>query len=168
VARVTTFTSAPMDHDREFAGQGIVVLHASTDQSDLDVLAKVSLLRAGAPPLRISQGWLRASRRAEDPELTTRMRPFHTHREAESLEPGRVYELRVELLPMSVLAREGDRIRLGISNADSMIADAPMTHWYGQKAGTDTYHRDTAHPSALVLHERPSDGERSAVDGRPA
>lgn len=30
-----------------------------------------------------------------------------------------------------------------------------MTHFYGQKAGTDTCHHDRSHPSALHLHERP-------------
>lgn len=30
-----------------------------------------------------------------------------------------------------------------------------MTHWYGKKVGTDTYHHDTARPSRLRLHERP-------------
>lgn len=29
-----------------------------------------------------------------------------------------------------------------------------MTHWYGQKVGTDTYHHDARHPSCLRLHER--------------
>jgi len=36
-----------------------------------------------------------------------------------------------------------------------LIIDAPMTHWYGQKVGTDTYHHDKAQPSRLVLPERP-------------
>lgn len=85
------------------------------------------------------------------------MRPFHTHQDEEPLEPGNVYPLRLELLPMSFLADVGDRIRLEISNHDSLVADAPMTHWYGQKVGTDTYHHNETHPSKLVLHERQRD-----------
>jgi uncharacterized protein len=30
-----------------------------------------------------------------------------------------------------------------------------MTHDYGRKVGTDTYHHDRIHPSTLRLHERP-------------
>jgi hypothetical protein len=30
-----------------------------------------------------------------------------------------------------------------------------MTHRCGQKVGTDTYHHDAAHPSRLLLPERP-------------
>ncbi|WP_261574754.1 CocE/NonD family hydrolase [Frankia gtarii] len=156
VARVTTFTTAPANRDREFTGHGVLTLYASTDQADLDLIVKLSLLpAAGGQPLRVSQGWLRASHRAEDLALTSDMRPFHVHDHAEPLEPGTVYELRVELLPMSFLARRGDRIRLEISNQDSLIADAPMTHFYGQKVGNDTYHHDRRHPSSLRLHERP-------------
>jgi predicted acyl esterase len=158
VARVTTFTTPPMDADREFTGQGVLTLHASTDQTDMDVIIKVSLLSSdpdAGQPMKVSQGWLRASHRSEDPELTTDMRPFHRHTREEPLAPGQIYELRVELLPMSFLARTGDRIRLEISNQDSLITDAPMTHFYGQKVGTDTYHHDRLRPSTLRLHERP-------------
>jgi hypothetical protein len=56
---------------------------------------------------------------------------------------------------MSFFVRKGERIRLEISNTDSMITDAPVTHFYGQKVGTDTYHHDAAHLSRLRLHERP-------------
>lgn len=155
VARVTTYASPPMDRDREFTGYGVLVLHASTDQTDLDVVAKLTLLSAGGPPVKVSQGWLRASHRAEDPDLSAPMRPFHRHDRAEPLTPGEVYRLRVELLPFSFLARRGDRIRLELSNTDSSVADAPMTHWYGQKVGTDTYHHGPRYPSAIRLHERP-------------
>jgi putative CocE/NonD family hydrolase len=157
VARVNTFTTAPMTEDREFTGHATLTLHASSDQTDMDVIVKLSLV-SGAPgaglPIKVSQGWLRASHRAEDPELTSDMRPFQ-HNAEEPLEPGKVYELHIELLPLSFLVREGDRIRLEITNQDSLITDATMTHFYGQKAGTDTYHHDRLRPSALHLHERP-------------
>jgi predicted acyl esterase len=155
---VNTFTTAPFEKDREFSGQGVLVLHASSDQKDMDVIVKLSLVRPitnGSQGQKVSQGWLRASHRAEDPELTSDMRPFHKHDRIELIEPGKVYELRIELLPMSFLAHKGDRIRLEISNEDSLITDAPMTHWYGEKVGSDTYHHNTAHPSFLKIHERP-------------
>jgi uncharacterized protein len=158
VERITTFTTAPFDRMREFTGQGVLHLFASSDQKDMDVMVKVSLLKQGdnpPPALKISQGWLRASHRAEDPALTTEMRPFFKHDRAEPTAPGEVYELRIELLPMSVLVKQGDRLRVEISNWESAQTEAPMTHWYGQKAGTDTYHHDAAHPSRLRLHERP-------------
>jgi predicted acyl esterase len=37
----------------------------------------------------------------------------------------------------------------------STTTEAPITHWYGQKAGADTYDHNAAQPSRLRLHERP-------------
>lgn len=158
VARVSTFTSRPFERDREFTGRGALVLHASSDQTDMDVIAKLTLLSGDGEaikPIKVSQGWLRASHRAEDAELTEDMRPFHSHAAVDPIAPGEIYEMRIELVPMSFLVRKGERIRLEISNTDSMITDAPMTHFYGQKVGTDTYHHDAARLSRLRLHERP-------------
>ncbi|USQ71717.1 CocE/NonD family hydrolase [Roseomonas mucosa] len=156
-ARVLTFTTPQFARDREFTGQGVLHLFASSDQTDMDVMVKLSLLPEGEgkPPfVKVTQGWLRASHRAEDPVLTTEMRPFLKHDRAEPIEPGRVYELRIELLPMSVLVGRGERLRLEISNWESAITEAPMTHWYGQKVGTDTYYHNAVSPSRLRLHER--------------
>ncbi len=157
VARVNTFTTPALDRDREFTGQGVLVINASSDQKDLDLIVKISLVTAKTGPagIKVSQGWLRASHRNEDAEMTSEMRPFHKHDRVEEIEPGKIYKLRVELMPMSFLARKGDRIRLEISNQDSLIADAPMTHWYGEKVGRDTYYHNLNYPSHLKLHERP-------------
>lgn len=159
VARVVTYTTAAFERDREFTGQGVLHLHASSDQTDMDVMVKLSLLtdHPGLVPMKVTQGWLRASHRAEDPAWATEMRPFHRHDAADPIVPGGVYELRVELLPMSVLVRRGQRLRLEISNWESAITEAPMTHWYGRKVGTDTYHHNARRPSRLRLHERPRD-----------
>ncbi|MGY9049035.1 hypothetical protein P775_11650 [Puniceibacterium antarcticum] len=159
VARVVTYTTPPFESEREFTGQGMLHLFASSDQANMDFMAKVSLMPAGdseQPYVKITQGWLRASRREEDSDLTTDMRPFHKHQRDEPIKPGTVYALRVELMPMSVLVRRGERLRLEISNTESAITEAPMSHWYGQKVGTDTYHHDALHPSRLRLHERPT------------
>jgi hypothetical protein len=64
----------------------------------------------------------------------------------EPLVPGDVDELRVELLPLSFLARRGDRIRSELTNQDSMTTDAPMTRFCETEVGTDTYHHDGAAP----------------------
>jgi uncharacterized protein len=168
-ARVVTYTSAPFDRDREFTGQGVLHLFASSDQTDMDVMAKLSLLPTdqGKPPfIKVSQGWLRASHRGEDTALTTEMRPFHHHQSAEAIAPGGVYELRVEMVPMSVLVRRGERLRLELSNTESAITEAPMSHWYGQKVGTDTYHHDAPRPSRLRLHERPRTGTGPTGESR--
>lgn len=78
-ARVVTYTTPQFDRDREFTGQGVLELHASSDQIDMDVMVKLSLLPQGEDKprfMKVSQGWLWASHRAEDADLTSDMRPF--------------------------------------------------------------------------------------------
>lgn len=157
VARLNTYTTPPFERDREFTGHGAVVLHASSNENDFEVMVKIQVLSPsphGLRPRKVTQGWLRASHRAEDPAMTQAMRPFHSHQKAEPVDPGKPYELRIELLPMSFLVRQGERLRLEISNYESQLIDQPMIHWYGQKVGADTYHHDSAHPSRVLLPER--------------
>ena len=48
-ARILTFTSAPMQHRREFTGDGVIELYGSTDQDDFDVVARLAVIgRDGA------------------------------------------------------------------------------------------------------------------------
>jgi len=158
VRRIVTFTTAPFNRTREFTGDGVLVLFASTDQHDLDVVARLSLLAADGgwtPASIMSRGWLRASRRAEDEALSTAMRPFHRHDRADEVRPGEVYELRVPLVPMSFVVRPGERLRLELSCGDSPLIEGRMFQWYGLKSGTDTYHHDVSYPSRLVLPEMP-------------
>ena len=151
VARVCTYTSAPFAEAAEYTGHGALVLHASTDQTDLELFVKLHLLSPGKPPIRVSQGWLRASHRAEDSAMASELRPFHAHQARQPLTPGEVVEMRLELLPMSAVVKPGDRLRLEITNFDSTILDQPMIHWYGAKLGTDTYHHSLDYPSRLLL-----------------
>ena len=52
-ARVVTYTTPAFEHDREFTGQGVLHLFASSDQTDMDVIVKLSLLPhdADGPPV---------------------------------------------------------------------------------------------------------------------
>lgn len=159
VGGVLTFTSPPMEADREFTGDGYLSLYCSTDQTDMDVVVRLAVLGdapvgGGAAAERVTQGWLRASHREEDAFLSTPMRPFHSHRRLSPVEPGQVYELRIALLPMSFLVRAGERLRLEISNGDSPLTEGRLFQWYGLKAGTDTYYHSPTHPSRLHLPEQ--------------
>ena len=152
VARVNTFTTEPFEDVREYTGHGALVMHASSDQDDLELFVKLQLLPGrGGPPIRVSQGWLRASHRREYPDLTSELRPFQSHDRVEKLTPGEVYEMRVEMFPMSMQVTPGDRLRLEITNWDSALLDQPMIHWYGKKVGTDMYHHSVDLPSRLLL-----------------
>jgi predicted acyl esterase len=100
----------------------------SSSTSDADIFA---VLRVFAPDLRevvfqgaidphtpIAQGWLRASHRRLDSELSTPYRPYHTHDRIELLGPGEVAELDVEIWPTSIVIPEGYRIGLSVRGRD--------------------------------------------------
>lgn len=156
-ARVCTFMSAPFEHEREFAGDAMVVLFASTDQDDLDVIVKLHVVPGDGPaagPVRtVGQGWLRGSHRELDPSMSRPLHPFHPHRDPKPLQAGHTYELRVPLTPTAFVVSAGERLMIELSNADSPLFDGRFTHWYGLKVGTDTYHFGPQFPSRLVLSD---------------
>ena len=83
----------------------------------------------------VTRGWLKASHRAFDENRSTLGRPYHPHQDPKSLEPGKLYEFRIEVWPTSYVFPEGHRIRIGVVPGDSPIVDAPFSHHYGLKMG---------------------------------
>jgi len=160
VARILTFTSAPLEADLAVIGSVTLVLHASSDQVDTDFIVRLCdqlpqpkpLADDVAPPAHIiSRGWLRASHRALDAGESSQVRPFHPHDDPEPLEPGQVYRFDIEIWPMGHVFRRGHRLRLELANGDSPVTDGIFTHFYGAKAGADTVYHEAEYPSHLVL-----------------
>ena len=82
----------------------------------------------------------------------TPTRPFYTHTNPQPLKPGEIYELDIEVLPVSYVFKKGHRIRLEIANGDSSATDGVFSHPYHPTLmGTDTLHHDTAHASCIML-----------------
>jgi predicted acyl esterase len=79
------------------------------------------------PKTPIGQGWLRASHRKLDPKKSLPYRPWHTHDEKQPLEPGKVYELEVEIWPTCIVVPAGYRIALSIRGRDYEHDDAAAT-----------------------------------------
>ena len=75
------------------------------------------------PHTPVAHGWLRASHRKLDPELTLPFRPFHTHDEVQPLTPGEVYELDVEIWPTSIVVPAGWTIALTVQGRDYQYSD---------------------------------------------
>lgn len=162
VARVVTFTSAPLDAPVTVAGSPELLLYISSTRTDANVIVKlaeqlpqdVAARSSGAQPQSrvVAKGWLRASHRALDPMGSIAGEPYHAHRTAEPLTPGSVYELRIGLTNLAHRFAAGSRIRLELCCADSTITDLQFTHVFSpDMIGTDTFHHDGDHPSRLIL-----------------
>jgi hypothetical protein len=162
VARVLTFTTAPLAEDTEVVGPIVLELHAASTNIDTDFIVKLSDQSPQAPEERkqgiqpasvvVTKGWLRASHRAKDDKRSKPHRPYYTHRDPQPIEPGRIYKYEIEVMPCGHVFKAGHRIRLEISNADSPLTDSLFTHQYNwYKVGTDTIHHSAAYPSRLTL-----------------
>ena len=123
-----TFSTEPLPAQTEITGPIAAKLFVSSSTTDADLFLVVrvfdpsgeEVVFQGAidPHTPIGQGWLRASHRKLDPQLSEHYRPYHPHDEIQPLEPGTVYELDVEILPTSLVMPAGSRIALSVLGRD--------------------------------------------------
>src|SRR5579883_976242 len=123
-----TFISPPLEKATEITGPlaSHLVVSSSTEDADLFLifrvftpdLREITFVGAVDPHTPIGQGWLRASHRKLDPELSKPWRPYHTHDEVQKLTPGQPVEVDVELWPTSIVVPRGYRVALSIRGKD--------------------------------------------------
>ncbi len=123
-----TFMTPPLKEETEITGPiaAKIFLSSATTNADLFLVLRLfdpemkEVVFQGAldPHTPIAQGWLRASHRKLDPDLSTEYRPYHSHDVVEPLNPGEVYELDVEVWPTCIVAPAGYRIALSIRGRD--------------------------------------------------
>jgi putative CocE/NonD family hydrolase len=101
---VLVYTTPPLEKDMEIVGPVRAVLHASTEGRDTDFTAKLVEVRPGGYARIIEEGIIRAS--------------FRNGPERELLEPGRIYELRVDMGSTAILIPRGNRLRLEVSSSN--------------------------------------------------
>jgi predicted acyl esterase len=123
-----TFLTRPLDTETEITGPLAAKLFVSSSTADADLFLVV---RVFAPDLReavfvgaidphtpVAQGWLRASHRKLDHELSRPWRPYHSHDERQPLTPGVPVELDIEIWPTSVVVPAGWRVGLTVRGRD--------------------------------------------------
>jgi uncharacterized protein len=164
---VLTFTSEPLPAEMEIAGDGRLVVYASSSRNDMDFIVKLSEQftqpadeRAkGIQPRSfiVTKGWLRASHMDRDLARSTETSPYYTHARSTPLVPGKVYKVEIPLQPIAHIFKAGSRIRVEVSCGDSPVTDGLFFHVYRpDKMGTDTLYHDAERPSHLVLPVLPT------------
>jgi predicted acyl esterase len=123
-----TFTTPPIEEEVEITGPIAAKLFVSSSTADADLFLVVrvfdrddrEVVFQGAldPNTPVAQGWLRASHRKLDSTLSEEWRPYHTHDEAQPLQPGRPYELDIEIWPTCIVIPAGYRISLTVRGKD--------------------------------------------------
>jgi len=177
-----TLSSAPLERDTEITGPAAAKLFVSSSTVDADVFVVLRVFDPGGrevdfqgaldPHTPIGNGWLRASHRRLDPDLSAPWRPYHSHDRVEPLTPGQVYELDVEIWPTSLVVPRGYRIALTILGKDlerpgpglqiksfaapfrgsgPFLHNDPDDRPAAVFGGRTTLHTGGAHPSFLLL-----------------
>lgn len=123
-----TFLTDPMAADTEITGPSAVKLWVSSSTTDADIFVvlrvfdpqdnEVTFQGAIDPHTPIGQGWLRASHRKLDPDISEPWRPYHSHDEEWPLTPGEAVELDIEIWPTSLVVPAGYRIGLTVRGKD--------------------------------------------------
>ena len=124
---ITMFTD-PLEAAVELPGPASARLgvSSSTVDADLFVVVRVfdehgeevffqGIIDANIP---LTNGWLRASHRKLDENLSTPFRPYHSHDEKQPLVPGQPYALDIEILPTSVVLPAGYRLAVSVQGTD--------------------------------------------------
>lgn len=125
-----TFLTAPLIESTEITGPASAKLYISADTEDCDVfvilrvfdpnMREVTFHGSNEPHAPVAHGWLRASHRRLDPELSLPYRPYHSHDIREPLHPGKVYEVDVEIWPTSIVIPVGYRLGVSLRGKDHM------------------------------------------------
>jgi uncharacterized protein len=98
----------------------------------------------------VAKGWLRASHRALDPELTRVGRPWHTHKQIDLLKPDEVVPVEIEILASSTVFESGTILRLDVSGHD--FARYPgFRHQRTANRGVHTIHTGAHFDSRLLV-----------------
>ena len=163
-----TFIASPLAHETEITGPLSARLFVSSSTTDADLfvvfrvytpdLQEVVFMGAIDPHTPIAQGWLRASHRKPDPQLSTEYRPYHTHDEKQPLQPGEIVRLDIELWPTSIVVPAGYRIALTVRGRDyewQQSTGARLSNFKNELLGCGPF-----------LHDDPRDRPPEVFGGR--
>ena len=141
---VLVYSTPPLDTDTEVTGPITLDLFAGSSAVDTDFTAKLVDVWPNGYAQNLTEGILRARYR-------------ESRSEAKLIEPGKIYEYKIDLWSTSNVFLKGHRIRLEVSSSNFPRFDRNLNT--GKPAATDsqfikatnTIYHDKDHPSALIL-----------------
>lgn len=141
---VLVYSTPPFEADLEVTGPVTLDLFASTTAADTDFTAKLVDVAPDGTAVNLTDSILRARYR-------------NSTAKADPIEPGKIYEYRIDLWSTSNVFLKGHRLRLEVSSSNFPRFDRNLntgrdaaTSAEFVKATSIVYH-DAKHPSALLL-----------------
>jgi len=149
------FQTPPLVENTEILGPAVLTLHFSTTDTEALLFATVLALDADGKERELTRGWLRASQRRLR-EGSPAWDPVLAHEAREPLEPGKVYEVTIPIVPTARQFRAGERIALRIKGADDEPAQTSLeaiarNHLRRPRPARITLYCDETRPSRIDL-----------------
>jgi putative CocE/NonD family hydrolase len=136
-ASAVTFTSAPLERATEIFGWPRVVVHASSSASVATFVAKLADVAPDGSSTLIADGSLNGTRRS-------------SLREPTAMQPDKVYELDIPMMPTGWVVQPGHRLRLALSSSDF------PNLWPTPEPARNRIYRGGEYSSRLVLPVLPA------------
>ena len=150
-----TYVTPPLVENTEVLGPSVLTLYLSTTDTDVLLFATLLLIDRQGKEHELTRGWLRASQRRlrDDSEP---WEPVLAHEKREPLEPGKIYEVKIPIVPTGRLFQAGERIAIRIKGADdeppvNSLQALARNHLRRPRPARITIHHDESHPSHLDL-----------------
>lgn len=141
---VLLFTTDVLKEPLEVTGRVTAKVFVSSDCPDTDFTVKLTDVYPDGRSMLVTDGVLRARYR-------------ESFEKEAFLEPGRVYELTVDLWSTSLVFNAGHRVRVAVSSSNSPRFEAnpntgrPFRADAETRVARNTVHMSAAHPSRVVL-----------------
>lgn len=150
------FKTPPMVEVTELCGPVVLNLYASTTDNEVLWFATLFHENADGQERVITRGWLRGSQRRIDPTRSKPWQPYHSHESRETLTPLHIYEFNIEINPIGLLLKCGERLTLRIKSADDepaagTIEHTAMGHIRRNTAARICVQHNAEYPSELLL-----------------
>lgn len=127
-----TYTTPPLEQDLEVTGNPTAILHVFSTADTAYFHVKLTDVAPDGTSKWLADGGLLATQR-------------NSHSQPEPMEPGKVYELEIDLKYVAYQFEKGHRIRVSVASADFQNA------WPTAKPAVNGLYRDESRPSRIVL-----------------
>ena len=161
------YSTSPFPQDTEITGPVALYLHAEIDSTDTNFMVDLFDVTPSGEQMPLSRGYLKASHRALDEARSKPYKPYHPHTSSEPVDPGKIYEYAIELMPVSVVMKAGHSLKLVIRNQDDLMDRLGLWGLYHLPQSNTVTHkifRDKDHQSHLLLPFIPVTDGSSWVD----
>jgi hypothetical protein len=141
---VLVYSTPPLDADTEVTGEVTLDLFAKSSAVDTDFTGKLVDVAPDGTAINLTEGILRGKYRESRVQGTP-------------IEPGKVYEYKIDLWSTSNVFLKGHRIRVELSSSNFPRFDRNLNTGKNDAVSaefvkaTNTVLHDSAHPSALIL-----------------